>query len=285
MVDDSEAWQNYVESLPPELAALHREPPEDVLPLPDGRSVTVSEILAVLREQVAGLRCAAKRTLREDRHGPGLVAAAWRHTTFRQAQAVLALFDAGLAAEAQTNARACIEHSVTLQRLALAADQGEVDSLLAEMAYQQQRREARHLDYLDGIDARAGGQHRGLLDAARSEHEARKLPTDKSRPKADTVLTHFRAVPAGLDLYSVYGRLSENTHAGLHSAVPYLVGALKGGGPVPSEPEPVPWAEALAVVCWSCWAADDAMRRFLNDGDDLAARHAAIMAKIGLATG
>ncbi len=40
--------------------------------------------------------------------------------------------------------------------------------------------------------------------------------------------------------------------------------------------------ETLAVLCWACWAADDAMRRFLVDGDDLAARHLPVLGRAGL---
>lgn len=205
------------------------------------------------------------------------------NTAFGQARAVLALFDARLSVEAQANARACIEHAVALQRLALAVDDNQLDPLLLELAYQQQRRQGRDLDYLDDLDAHAGGQNRSLLDLARSEHDAWQVPPDKNRPDVRTVLAHFRAVPAGLHLYSVYGRLSENSHAGLQSAAPYLVRSLQLDRPVASRPDPVHWAEALALLCWACWAADDAMRRFLVDGDDIAARHAAMMTKVGLA--
>jgi hypothetical protein len=245
--------------------------------------VTVPELIAVLREQTADMPGGGPHALREDRHGPGLLAAAWRHATFAQARAVLALFGAGLAVEAQANARASIEHAVALQRLALAVDDDQMDPLLLELAYQQQRREGKHLDYLEDLDAHAGGQHRSLLDSTRSEHDARQVPMDKSRPDVRTVLAHFRAVPEGLHLHSVYSRLSGNSHAGLQSAAPYLMRSLQHDQPVGPRPAPVHWAEALAVLCWACWAADDAMRRFLVNGDDIAARHASMMAKVGLA--
>lgn len=108
------------------------------------------------------------------------------------------------------------------------------------------------------------------------------MPTDKSRPKTRTAKSHFDDVPAGKHWHSVYGRLSENGHAGPGSAAPYLLPALQTDAPVPAQPAPVVWAETLAALCWSCWAADDAMRRFLVDGDDLSARHEPLMARIGL---
>lgn len=99
------AWQRFVESLPPRLAELHAEPPADALPTVEGRIITVHELLAVLREQVAPPGGGGQRAVREGRHGAGMLAGAWRHATFGQARAVLALFDAGLAVEAQANAR------------------------------------------------------------------------------------------------------------------------------------------------------------------------------------
>ncbi len=280
----SAGWQKFLSALPPELADLHRSPPADVLPLPTGRGVTIPELLTALREQTARPPVAGGRGLRQDRDGAGLVAAAWRHVTHRQAQAVLQLFDVGLAVEAQTNARACVEHAVALQRLALAADDDQLEPLLEDLVREQQRRQSRVLDYLDGLDASSGGQHSGLLAAARSEHDAHQVPANRGRPRTRTVRDVFLGVPDGEHLHSIYSRLSENSHAGLASAAPYLLRALQTEQPVPARPEPVPWAEALALLCWACWAADDAMRRFLVDGDDIAARHIPIMARLGLAT-
>ncbi len=284
----SAVWQTFLSSLPPELADLQRSPPADVLPLPDGRTVTIPELLAVLRKQTARPPVAGGRELRQDRHGAGLIAAAWRHVTHRQAQAVLRLFDAELAVEAQVNARACVEHAVALQRLALAADDDRLDPLLEELVHDQQRRASRVLDYLDELDASSGGQARGLLAAARSQHDAHQVPADRTRPRMRTVRDVFLGVPHGEHLHSVYSRLSENSHAGLASAGPYLLRTLQTEQPVPAVPacpEQVPWAEALALLCWACWAADDAMRRFLVAGDDIAARHIPLMARIGLAPG
>lgn len=76
--------------------------------------------------------------------------------------------------------------------------------------------------------------------------------------------------------------MAAEPHAGLSSAAPFLARAARGG-PLSAEPAPSAWAEALALLCWSCWAVDDAMRRFLVDGDELAARHGPLMARIGLA--
>lgn len=279
-----DSWQRFLAALPPELADLHADPPVDVLPLPDGRQVTVDELREVLREQTAGQAGVEVRAVRDERREAGLLAAAWRHTVQRQAQAVLVLLKAGLAVEAQANARVCLEHAVALQRLAQAADDGQLDALLEELVHHQQRRQHRQLSYLERLDAASGGQHRGLLAAARGQQQAGIVPADKGRPAAGTVKAHFDAVDAGEHWHSVYGRLSENTHAGLASAAPYLLPALQADGVVPAQPVPVDWAETLAVLCWSCWAADDAMRRFLVDGDDLAAQHVPLMARVGLAT-
>ncbi len=244
----------------------------------------MDELREVLGEQTAGQAGDGVRAVREERHGAGLVAAAWRHTVHRQARAVLVLLQEDLAVEAQANARACLEHAVVLQRLAQAADAGKHEALLEELVHHQQRRQDRQLGYLERLDGASGGQHHGLLAAARGQQREGRVAADKGRPAAGTVRAHFDAVEAGEQWHSVYGRLSENTHAGLASAAPYLLPALQADAPVSSPPAPAGWAETLAVLCWSCWAADDAMRRFLVDGDDLAARHAPLLARVGLAT-
>lgn len=280
----SDQWQSFVAGLHPEIAVLHEQPLPDVLITPDGGTVTVQDLLEVLRQQTAPVD-SGRRRLRSDRYGPGLFAAAWRHTTFRQARAVLSLFQADLAAEAQANARAGLEHAVLLQRVALAADQDELEPLLLALAQDQRRHQDVQLDYLADLDDRTGAQYRPLLEAARAEQAARQVPTDKSRPSVRTVKAHFQSLPNGLNLHSVYSTLSNNTHAGLASATPYLLPALRDDQPVPAQPEAVRWAEALALLCWSCWAADDAMRRFLVDGDDLAQRHDTLLGQIGLTIG
>ncbi len=63
-----------------------------------------------------------------------MVAAAWRHATYRQVRAVLVLLHAGLGAEPQAKARACLEYAVVLQRLALAAEDDTDGPLLEQMA-------------------------------------------------------------------------------------------------------------------------------------------------------
>lgn len=274
-------------SLPPELAALHRQPPEDVLPLPSGRVVSCAELRCALREQVADRHSMGARPLRGDRAGAGLVAAAWRHVVYRQARAVLTLLDVELDTEAQANARICLEHAIVLRRLALAADNAQLDPLLEALAHDQQRRSGRQLDYLDRLDSASGGQNEALLAAARTQHTARLVPGDKNRPDVSSVKAHFLAVPSGVHFHSVYSRLSESSHAGLVSATPYLVPEGWQGQQqlVVPKPRPERWAETLAVLIWACSDVDDAMRRFLVDGDDIAERHLAIMARVGLATG
>ena len=114
---------------------------------------------------------------------------------------------------------------------------------------------------------------------------ANPVPRDKSRPQRREVKAVFEGVPHGLDLYNMYKRLSESTHAGLGSAVPYLAPAQRSGRSLAAEPELDYWAEYSALLTWSCWAAEDAMLRFLEDGKDLAERQVALLAKIGLAPG
>jgi len=52
---------------------------------------------------------------------------------------------------------------------------------------------------------------------------------------------------------------------------------------VPAEPEPAPWSETALLLTSACWAADDAVLRFLTDGDDLSARHRPLLTTLGLA--
>lgn len=110
-------------------------------------------------------------------------------------------------------------------------------------------------------------------------------PGPKGKTKPETVKDRFASIPSGPHFYNVYGRLSENTHAGLTSASAYLGAMLKHGGPVPARPDRTDWAESLALLCWSCWTADDAMLRFVVGGEATTARHAPLMARVGLATG
>lgn len=127
----TEAWGDYLAGLPAALAALHASPPDDVLPLAQGRQVHAAELVAVLREQSAPpLGPAQTLAIRDDRYGAGVIAAAWRHTVHRQVRAVLVLIDAGLDAEAQANARSALKHAVELTRLSAAADTDHLEAAL-----------------------------------------------------------------------------------------------------------------------------------------------------------
>lgn len=156
---------------------------------------------------------------------------------------------------------------------------------MEEMAYQAQQRQLDELKYLDELDQAAGGEHRNLVAAARSQQMANPVPRDTSRPQTREVKAVFEAVPNGLNFYNVYRRLSDSTHAGLGSAIPFLAPAQRSGGPLTAEPELDYWAEYAALLSWSCWAADDAMLRFLEDGADLADRQVELLARIGIAPG
>jgi hypothetical protein len=286
VTDEATPWDRFREGLPPLLAALHESPPADVLAVPDGGSYESEDLLAVLRGQVRPAEAAGDRPLREDRGGAALLAAAWRHAAYGHARAVLALFDAGQSAHAHPNARACLEHAVVLQQLGAAADAGGVDGFLEQLAREQHARTAKQLDYLEALDAGSGGGHRALLAAARAQHDAAAPGGAGSGPRRTTVKSRFEGLPGGADhFYNVYGGLSEKAHAGLTSAVPYLTAALRDGSPVGPEPASDGWAETLAVLCWCCWAADDALRRFLVDGDAMSARHVPLMARVGLVPG
>ncbi len=103
-----DAWRRFLASLPPELAALHENPPEDVFDLGNGRLVTVGELFEVLSEQVAMPPGTGQRTVREDRMPAALLEGALRHATFGQARAVIALREARLITEAKPSARACL---------------------------------------------------------------------------------------------------------------------------------------------------------------------------------
>lgn len=275
-------WDAFVAGLPEPLAALHETPPADVLPLPDGRNVTVDELVQVLRDQTAAPRGATEpRPVRNNDHGAAWIAAAWRHTVHRQVRAVLTLLDAGLDAEAQPNARSALEHAVELVRLAAAADADALEPFVAALAEESRRRQHRQLLRLAEIDKAGGGANRALIEHA---HSALPATAKTSGPK--TVKDKFKAaLPTGMLFHDVYGRLSEATHAGMTSAAAYLGGMLKHGGQVPPRPEPAQWAETLAVLAWACWAADDALLRFVDGDDGIHAPHAELLASIGLAVG
>lgn len=281
---DTDPWQVFLAGMPPELQALHKGvPPEDDMPVGD-RSVSRAEFLEVLADQVSASDGAGQRSIRPDRLGAGMLAAAWRHTVFRQARAVLALLDAGLEVEAQANARVSLEHAVALQELAGAADRGdaELEELVEQIGASAGRRGARQLDYLERLDAETGGTQQALLEAAR-EQLATRVSTSKS---ARTTKAMFDQLPGGTHLHSVYSRLSEATHPGIGSATPYLATAIQAGSAtVPATPGPAAWAETAALLCWSCCAAEQAMLPFLENGSDLADRQVELLAKVGLTPG
>lgn len=279
------AWQHFLASLPPELAALHESPPDDVLQLADGRTIGVAEIFAVLVEQLTTQVRVGPRPVRSDRGNAALLAASWRHNVFRQVRAVVVLRNAGLLVEARPNARTCLEHAIFLRRLALAADDDQLGPLMEEMAYQAQKHQLDELRYLDELDQAGGGGNRDLVAAARNQQMVNPVPRDTSRPQTREVKAMFQGVPNGLHLYNAYKRLSDSTHAGLGSAIPYLAPAQRSGGLLAAEPELDYWAEYAALLSWSCWAAEDAMLRFLEDGRDLVERQVALLARIGIAPG
>jgi hypothetical protein len=278
----SPEWDAFVAGQPEALAALHSGPPADVLPLPGGREVAVAELVQVLREQTATPRGAVPAPLRNNAEGAAFVAAAWRHTVHRQVRAVLALFDVGLDAEAQANARSALEHAVELVRLAAAADQGALEPFMAALASDSVARQRKQLKRLAEIDEATGGTNRELVEHALAA--VPQVPAAAAGPKH--VKDKFEAaMPAGRLFHDVYGRLSEATHAGMTSAAAYLGRMMKHGGPVPPRPDPTTWAETLAVLAWSCWAADDALGRFVEEPPASLVRHAELMSRIGLAVG
>jgi hypothetical protein len=276
-------WDAFHAALPDPLAALHDAPPADVLPLPGGRDVTVDELVQVLRDQTARPRGPGRTLpLRNNYEGAAWIAAAWRHTVHRQARAVLTLLDADLDAEAQANARSAVEHAIELVRLAAAADRGALEPFMAALAAENVARQSKQLRRLAEIDETTGGTNRELIEHALAAMP--QLPAAAAGPR--TVKDKFEAaLPGGKLFHDVYGRLSEATHAGMTSAARYLGGMLKHGGPIPARPDTTQWAETLAVLAWSCWAADDALSRFVDGDPNVHVRHAKLLARIGLAVG
>lgn len=241
--------------------------------------------MAALTQQVSPISAAGERALNSHHGTAAYLAEGWRHIVFRQARAVIALFEQDFSAEAQANARVAIEHAVALQRLAQAADEGTIEVFLGELAYQAQRRSGQQLDYLQRLDESGGGENEELIRAARSSHDESARARSKDYPNLGTVKGLFEEMAHGEHFHSVYSQLSEVTHAGIASATPYVFEALKSDSPVPSVPPPVPWAETALLLCWACWAAEDATARFLEDGSDLATRQVEILAALGLAPG
>jgi len=142
------------------------------------------------------------------------------------------------------------------------------------------------------LDASTGGQYADLVEAAsewldRSDEKAKRergkrkrKPGAGPRPNVGTVRALFDGLPGGGEgFHHVYGQLSEGTHAGLKSAMPYLLAKE-----LDLTPTPVEWAEVLLTLVWACWAADDAMDEFLVSGQ-LAIRHEPITAPLGFVPG
>lgn len=275
------AWRDFLASLPETLRPLAEAPPPDVTTTADGRTISAEELLAVLTEQVAFDPAAAPRALHPDRGRAGLLAGAWRLVVFGQARAVCLLLERGLRVEALTNARASLEHAVYLRRFAQAVDADQLESFMAEMAYQAHRQRGRELTYLESLDEAVLGPHREFLAHFRAAHEAEDMPRRTQLFDFDQIRRVFEGTPGGAELYNAYGRLSNGAHAGLGSAAPYLLPALQTQTPLLGQPHPVPWAETTALLNWSCWAADDAMTRFLADGADLLDRQIALLTRIG----
>lgn len=275
------AWQDFLASLPETLRRVAETPPPDVTTTADGRTVSAEDLLAVLTEQVAFDPAAAPRALHPDRGGAGLLAGAWRLVVFGQARAVCLLLGGGLRVEALTNARASLEHAVYLRRFAQAVDAGQLEPFMSEMAYQAHQQRGKELTYLESLDAAVLDPHREFLAHFRAAHEAEDVPRRTQLFDFTQIRRVFEGTPGGVDLYNAYGRLSNGAHAGLGSAAPYLLPALQTETPLLSQPHPVPWAETTALLNWSCWAADDAMTRFLADGADLLARQISLLTRVG----
>lgn len=279
---ENNAWTDFLGRQDPSLRALHQAPSsEDDMPV-GARTVTRAEMLSILEEQVSSALDASPRTIRRDREGVGSIAAAWRLVVFGQAHAVLTLLHAGFEVEPQANARVCFEHAVALQELALAADADQLDAATEQLAGDSRRFQKRQLDYLDRIDVEMGGANRTLLEAARKEHATWiQAPGYASRQIKDM----FERVSSDGALYSVYSRMSEATHAGLASAVPYIQSSMRTGSLKAAAPETIAWAETAAFLSWSCCAAEDAMLRFVDEGTELATRQVELLARIGLVLG
>lgn len=47
-------------------------------------------------------------------------------------------------------------------------------------------------------------------------------------------------------------------------------------------PEAVSWAETMLWLCWSCWAAEDGLSRFVDGTQDEVRRHVELLGRVGL---
>lgn len=281
-VADLNPWEQWLAAQDPELRALSEgPPPADDMSVGD-RAVPRRAFLDVLAEQVASAREDESAPLQTDRIGAGMVAAAWRQIVFGQARAVVRLLDLGFEVEAQVNARACFEHAIALQGLAVAAEAGTLDAALTQLAGDAGRYSARQLDELDRIDAATGDTYRSLLDAARKDHESQLRPPGY---KGRQIKDMFAIVSPDGALYSAYSRMSEASHAGLGSATPFLITALRSGSSTPGAVAQVAWAETAALLCWSCCAAEVAMLQFSTDGATRASRQIELLERVGLVPG
>ena len=162
-----DAWQHFLSSLAPELAAQHQNPPDDVLELAGGRTIGVDEIFVLLVEQLMTPIRIGPRAVRSDRSSAAHLAGSWRHNVFRQVRAVVVLRKVGLLNEARPNARMCLEHAIALRRLALAADEGRLEPLMEEIAYQAQQRQLDELKHLEELDRASGGLNQHLVSGGR----------------------------------------------------------------------------------------------------------------------
>lgn len=243
-----------------------------------GRTVTLETLRLTLQEQVTYK--AREAPLVKGTGYVGLVVGAWRHTTFRQARAVLALLAAGSRFEATVNARSCLEHAVAVQAVALMFDKGgtaEAEDHLRRQALAGQNKALKDLDF---VDAATGGTYRDLLAGLRQEWG---LDAGKKIGPSN-VVDIFKVVPSGEHIYrQVYAPLSATTHASFLSAVPYLRSVKDGQMTLAPAPEAGDWAENMLWLCWSCWAAEDGLSRFVDGTQDEVRRHVELLGRVGLA--
>lgn len=281
MDDRSEAWRQFRAGLPRALADITPEDgpaeDEDVAALDNG-PVTPEQLLSVLREQVTLQGLGGPLVLRGAAAQIGYVAYAWREVVYRQVRAVLALFDAGLAVQAQPNARAALEHAVMLQGAAGAEAQGRGLEFLAAVEAERSEHATRAIKRLKRWDADTGGQHTALVAAALQHAKTPTVPVPDL--KASTGLLFASLPSAGSAFHALWGDLSEGAHAGIVSAMPYFL----PGGPGGVGPKPVRWSEALLALCWACWAADDALDAF-TEARGLADRHPPLTLPLGFLPG
>lgn len=242
-----------------------------------GRMNTLETLRLTLREQVT--YDAREVPLVEGTGYVGLVVGAWRHTTFRQARAVLALLAADLGFEAMVNARSCLEHAVAVQALAVTFESGGAPEAEHHLRLQALAGQDKALKNLEILDTASGETHRELLAGLRQEWG---LDSPKKTP-APNIADTFKKLPVGEHIYrQVYAPLSATTHASFLSAAPYLRSVADGQMTVAPAPEAVSWAETMLWLCWSCWAAEDGLSRFVDGTQDEVRRHVELLGRVGL---